>query len=194
MDYFYGRSSNYFWKTIAQIIGHENEDFFLNNFQRKSQIMNNHFCCLDVIDCIEFTSEDELLLNEYIDTKIRKNFLDQSIFITKSKFGNRGNVLLKRTYNRSIIDLLENSRSIGKVFHTMGNSRIDNQLTNPREKRLGIQGFEGYINRIKAICSNREIQFINQSFSPSAYAVRNGMTNIPEFADFLREHLFLNNF
>jgi UDP-N-acetylmuramoylalanine-D-glutamate ligase len=76
----------------------------------------------------------------------------------------------------------------------MGNSRIDFQLTSPRERRLGVQGFEGFINRIKTICSNRNIQFINQSFSPSAYAVRNGNTNIPEFVDFLREHLFLNHF
>jgi hypothetical protein len=76
----------------------------------------------------------------------------------------------------------------------MGNSRIDAQLTNPRERIPGIQGFEGFINRIKTTCSNRDIQFINQSYSPSAYAVRNGNTNIADFADFLREHLFLNHF
>lgn len=194
VDYFYGRSSNYFWKTIAHIIGHEDEDYFLNNLQRKLEVLNNHFCCLDVIDCIEFTSESELFLTEYIDKKVRTNFLDQSIFITKSKFGNSENVFLRRTYNQTVINLLENSDSIEKVINTMGNSRIDTQLTNPRERGLGIQGFEGYINRIKTICSNREIQFINQSFSPSAYAVRNGQTNIPEFADFLSQHLFLNHF
>jgi hypothetical protein len=194
VDYFYGRSSNYFWKTIAHIVGHENEDYFLNNAQRKLEVMNNHFCCLDVIDSIEFTSENELLVNEYIDAKVKANFLDQSIFISKSKFGNRGNILLKRTYNQSIVNLLENSESIEKVIHTMGNSRIDAQLTNPRERIPGIQGFEGFINRIKTTCSNRDIQFINQSYSPSAYAVRNGNTNIADFADFLREHLFLNHF
>jgi hypothetical protein len=194
VDYFYGRSSNYFWKTIAQIVGHDNEDYFLNNIQRKLEVMNNHFCCLDVIDSIEFTSENELLLNDYIDSKVRANFLDQSIFVTKPRFEDRGNVLLRRTYNQTIINTLENSESIEKVIHTMGNSRIDFQLTSPRERRLGVQGFEGFINRIKTICSNRNIQFINQSYSPSAYAVRNGNTNIPEFVDFLREHLFLNHF
>jgi hypothetical protein len=194
VDYFYGRSSNYFWKTIAQIVGHDNEDYFLNNIQRKLEVMNNHFCCLDIIDSIEFTSENELLLNEYIDSKVRTNFLDQSIFITKSRFGNRGNVLLRRAYNQSIINTLENSESIVRVIHTMGNSRIDFQLISPREGRLGVHGFEGFINRIKTICSNRNIQFVNQSYSPSAYAVRNGNTNIPEFVNFLSEHLFLNHF
>lgn len=193
VDYYYGRSSNYFWKTIARIVVNQNEDYFLNNFQRKLEVMNNNFCCLDVIDCIEFTSEDEELLNEYIDSKVRTNFLDQSIFITKSKLENGGNVLLRRTYNQSIINLLENSESIEKVIHTMGMNRINTQSTNPQEKRLGIQGFEGYINRIKTICSNRGIQFINQSYSPSEYAVKNGSTNIPEFTDFLRENLFLNH-
>lgn len=194
VDYFYGRSSNYFWKTIAHIVGHQNEDYFLNNFQRKLEVMNNHFCCLDVIDYIVFTSDDTLLLNKYIDSKVRTNFRDQNIFVGKTNFEKRGNIFLRRTYNQTVINLLENYVSIEKVIHTMGNSRIDTQLTNPRERGLGIQGFEGYINRIKTICSNRGIQFINQSHSPSEYAVKNCSTNIPEFADFLIEHLFLNHF
>ena len=46
VDYFYGRYSNYFWKTIAQIVGHQNENYFLNNIEGKLDLMNNRFCCI----------------------------------------------------------------------------------------------------------------------------------------------------
>ena len=194
VDYFYGRPSNYFWKVIAQLAGHQNEDHFLKNINHKLDFMNNRFCCIDVIDSIVFTSENEPILQEYINKKIKSGFLDQHIFKSKTQFvskTNSGTVYLKRNYNHAIIESLLKSSSIKRVVHTMGSNRITDQTANPKEKRLAIDGFEGYINRIKTICANRKIRFINQSYSPSEYAVKNGSTPIPEFANFLIEHLYL---
>lgn len=46
-DYYYGRSSNYFWKVIADILNY-NEDYFCGNLERKVEIMEKYgFCFLD---------------------------------------------------------------------------------------------------------------------------------------------------
>jgi hypothetical protein len=192
VDYFYGRSSNYFWKTIAQIVGEEDENYYLNNFERKLNVMNNRFCCMDVIDSIEFTSNDETKLIDYINSKIKTGFLDQNIFVTKTKFLSEV-ISLKRNYNDAVIKTLMSSNSIKIVIHTMGNERISHRSTKPKEDGLGINGFGEYIGKIKSICENRNIRFIDQTFSPSEYAVKNKSTSTSEFADFLKEHLSLDN-
>jgi len=82
VDYYYGRKSNHFWKSIAIIIN-ENEDFFFQsgtNLKRKKEIMNNRFCCLDVINSITISSPNKQIVNTYLNNEIHKGFKDQKIW------------------------------------------------------------------------------------------------------------------
>jgi hypothetical protein len=190
VDYYYGRSSNYFWKTIASI-RELDENYFYQRIERKLEIMKCRFICMDIINEINFSSDKQEFLNEYINNKIFSNFLDQNIWVSKTNFRNN-DIQLSRSYNQDVINLLRNTTTITKVIHTMGNIRINTLSTNPKEKRLGNMGFQSYVSQIKNICQERGIEFINQSLSPSSYAVNNGNTSLNELSDYLRNNLNLN--
>lgn len=192
VDYYYGRLSNYFWKTIASIRKLD-DNYYNQAIERKLEVMMNRFICMDVINQIDFSSENQKLLTEYIRDNIFSNYLDQRIWVTRTNFENRGIINLSRTYNNNIIELLNNTDSIVKVIHTMGNNRINERNANPQEKRLKEMSFNAYINYIKRICQDKGIEFIYQSYSPSSYAVNNGQTPIIELKRFLRDNLFLND-
>jgi len=70
VDYYYGRTKNHFWETIAIIIG-EDEKYFFENIDRKREIMNKRFCCPDVIESIDFKSEN----TDIIDTNLKMRYL-----------------------------------------------------------------------------------------------------------------------
>lgn len=191
VDYYYGRRSNYLWKRIAIIMGHDEDYFFdaLEGNQRKLQAMHNRFCFLDVINHINVVGNDQHLVDEYINDHIFTNFSDSKIFINRT---NSRQVQLVREYNNSIITFLQSTATINKVIHTIGNSRIVTPLNvKPRERNLGINGFSGFMNAINEVCLNRNIEFIHESWSPSAYAVRKGSTPIPELDLWLCQHLNL---
>lgn len=191
VDYYYGRKSNHFWRTIANIIG-ENEEFFFDlaeSQNRKSIAMNNRFCCLDVINFINFSCDSNQLLNEYLFNKIFSNFLDQNIWTTNTNYEKRGIIKLSREYNQNIITTLSTSTTIRKVIHTMGNNRIGDTFVSPKEKRLNNLGFGGFIQSVKEICHQRNIEFVKKSYSPSDYAIKNGNTTRENLRYFLRQHL-----
>lgn len=191
LDYYYGRSSNFFWRRIAVIMGFNELHFFDVNdgLNRKLQLMANRFSCLDIINNIKFIGGDENLINEYINSHVYTNFSDGKIFVSQAN-----GVQLKRIYNTSIVEILRTTTSINKVIHTMGNNRISlNRITQPLEVNLGINGFMGFMNSIYDICEERNIEIVSQSLSPSAYAVRTRAVNLNDLDNWLTEHLNLNN-
>ena len=94
---------------------------------------------------------------------------------------------LVRRYNSSIITLLEEGR-IRKIIHTMGNNTIGrNLITSPKEKALGVNGFQGFVNDI---IGNTNSTFVSQSFSPSGRAVKiGGLVYYNGLKAWLNEHI-----
>lgn len=174
-DYFYGRSSNYFWKALAEL-NNLNPNIFFNNYDLKLEYMYRYrFCFMDVINSIEIESQgnNELLINNFINQKIFTEFSDQVLFTTKTTFENNP-ITVTRTYNSSIINLIRKG-GIKRVIHTMGNNTIGTDFrTKWQENRLGVEGFQGFINQI---INQNNIDFIPQSYSPSGRAVKMGGPN-----------------
>lgn len=166
-DYFYGRSSNYFWKTIADILG-KNEDYFCGNFERKIEVMEKYeFCFCDLIQEIKIEGGQEIV-NQFISVKIFKEFTDQIIFTSKTTFNNN-EIRIERKYNDKILDLIED-KNISKIIHTLGKSTIDKKLnTKWKEKKLKDKGLQGFIKKLNEACKIEK-----ESFSPSGRAVKSG--------------------
>lgn len=167
IDFYYGRETNYLWRVIAQLLGH-NVNFYLNNLQNKLDTMNQYkFCFLDVINSIEVTcAQNPELEEQYIQNNILNEFADSKLFTTNTNFQGV-NIKITRNYNDDIIEKI-NSNNIKKVIHTMGNNRISQGfITNPIE---GALGFQGLINNVL----QTNAQFVPESFSPSGRAVRVG--------------------
>lgn len=200
VDYYYGREKNHFWRRVAEIRNLPQDYFFRNNsvtaedtaLNRKVEIMRNRFCCLDVIDSINFESEVEDSLNDYLNRNIYANYLDQNIWVSKTKVEKLNEVRLFRSYNYSILTVLESFPSIEKVIHTMGSNRISPLAISPQEKGLGDRGFSALMKSIIDLCNRTGRTFIYHSLSPSDYAVKTGKTSLAELDSFLREHLWLN--
>jgi hypothetical protein len=187
-DYYYGRSTNYFWKAIAEI-NNLNPNIFFNNLNLKLEYMNDYkFCFFDIINSVEITSRDnnELVLNRFIYQKIHTEFSDKVLFTTRTSFENN-QITLVRRYNRSILTLLQEGR-ISKIIHTMGNNTIgSNLITSPKENTLGDNGFQGLVN---AIIGNQNSTFVPQSFSPSGRAIKTGgLTYYNGLKAWLNEHI-----
>lgn len=121
LDYYYGRGTNHFWKSIARNIKKPDKFFFNNEhgLTRKIEVMKGKFCCLDVINSIDIDCENAEILHEYLNNKIFGDFNDQTIWTTNTNWKGE-KINLKRSYNPSIKTLLQNSQSIRKVIHTMG--------------------------------------------------------------------------
>jgi hypothetical protein len=187
-DYYYGRSTNYFWKAIAEL-NRLNTNAFLNNLELKLDYMNRFkFCFLDVINSIEIQSDDnnERAILDFVNQKIFTEFSDQVLFTSNTSFGNN-RIKVTRTYNSDILPLIEQGR-IRTILHTMGNNTIRmNLTTKPKELRLGVNGFQGFINDIVAI---ENVRFVNQSFSPSGRAVNTGGPDyFNELKNWLSQHV-----
>jgi hypothetical protein len=187
-DYYYGRCTNYFWKAIAEI-NNMNPNIFFNNLDLKLEYMHEYkFCFFDIINSVEINSQNsnELALNRFIDQKIHTEFSDQVLFTTRTSFENN-EITLVRRYNSSILTLLEEGR-IRKIIHTMGNNTIGrNLITSPKEKALGINGFQGFVNEI---IGNTNSTFVSQSFSPSGRAVKiGGLIYYNRLKAWINEHI-----
>ncbi|WP_026995397.1 hypothetical protein [Flectobacillus major] len=192
LDYYYGRTTNQFWKSIARIIG-QPELYFFNQqhgLNRKIEVMTARFCCLDVIDSIDFECYNEEILTDYLNRKIFGEFADQTIWTTSTNRSGE-TINLKRSYNNSILELLRESQSIRKVIHTMG-SRIESfNNIKPVELNGDPIGFKQYVREIISICEERGIEFSFYSLSPSQYAVNTGATQIADLDNWLRNNLNL---
>jgi hypothetical protein len=195
VDYYYGRSSNHFWKTIA-LITNKNENYFFENktqLQRKIEIMNNRFCCLDVIDSISFSSINKQILEKYLTEEIFSNFKDQKIWGGYTDFEKKDRIFMEREYNQGILDFLRENNSIKTIIHTMGSNRINSIEVKPKEKKLKSNGFAGFFNEIKSICHQKKIEINYESWSPSDYAIKNGFTPKEKLKTWLESNLHLKS-
>lgn len=188
-DYYYGRCTNYFWKAIAEI-DNLNPNIFFNNTDLKLEYMRiKKFCFLDIINSVEIIAEvnSEIILNSFINQKIHKEFSDQVLFTTNTKFENT-RIIVTRIYNERIHELINYGR-INKIIHTMGNNTIGIDFrTNWQEKRLGVNGFQGFIESLR---TNENITFVPESYSPSGRAVKTGGQNyLDNLKIWLNENLF----
>ncbi len=193
VDYYYGRSSNHFWKTIALIIN-KKENYFFENENRllnKIEIMNNRFCCLDVINSINFSCVNNQPLDKYFKKEIFSNFKDQKIWSGYTDFEEKDRIFLEREYNQSILDFLKENNSIKTIIHTMGSNRINSIEVKPKEKKLNSNGFAGFFNEIKMICNQKKIDFNYETWSPSDYAIKNGFTPKEKLTKWLKSNLHL---
>lgn len=183
-DFYYGRPTNHFWKSIARNLK-LNEDYFLNSLENKKEVMvKNKFYLLDIIDSIEVLSENENILPGFVNDNIFTGFSDAKIFTSNTR-----NVTIQRAYNKRIVELIQLG-NIKTIIHTMGNNRIDTQFTTtPKELGLGANGFQGYINEIVRTSNREGANFITISHSPSQYAVNAGGTDIHELDKWIKKHI-----
>lgn len=188
VDYYYGRQTNHFWKSIA-IINNLNELWFFdekNGIERKKKIMDKTFVCFDVIESIEISSNDLEELSKYVDVNIFNNFSDSKIWTSKTQSKNGVAIYLKRTYNQNVIDYLQENNSVNKIIHTMGSNRLKMK---PQEKKFKENGFNGYMNQILEICKSKNIEFVFESLSPSDYAVKTGKVIRTELQFFFKSNI-----
>jgi len=147
------------------------------------------FCFLDLIDSIEISSKssDSNIIQDFVQNKMYTGYSDSVLFTSNTSY-RKNKVSVKRTYNKLVIDVLKNG-TIKTVVHTLGNSTISKEFkTKPIEKALGNEGFQGYWNSLMS--SKKSIDFIRESYSPSAYAVRRlGEKNYSEMKSWFETHL-----
>ncbi|CAM4183918.1 hypothetical protein EWU23_05695 [Cytophagaceae bacterium 50C-KIRBA] len=195
VDYYYGRSSNHFWRTIAISIN-KNEDYFFqkgSGFQRKKEIMDDRFCCLDVINSITFSATNKQVLDSYLKKEIYFNFKDQKIWAGYTDFQRKDRIHLVREYNQSILEFLKENNSIKRIIHTMGANRVNSKGVKPREKRLNNYGFDDFFNELKSICNKKQITINYESWSPSDYAIKRGSTPKGNLKNWLELNLYLTD-
>lgn len=168
-DYFYGRSSNYFWIVIADILEF-NEDYFCGNYERKVEVMEKYgFCFLDLISSISVNGINENHEYNFKNVKIFKEYSDGVLFTSNTNF--RGhNINVQRIYNIEILNFI-NAHYPKRIIHTLGNTRINNNF---HSKPVELQNF---INQILAISEQSNAIFNPISYSPSGRAVRVGGIN-----------------
>lgn len=189
-DYYYGRSTNHFWKSIARNLG-QNEDYFCGHLERKIEVMNKHkFCFFDIINSLEIECKNEIILNEFIANKIHIGYADSTIFKRTSAYQGE-TILIKRNYNERILKLIERS-NFKRIIHTMGNNRIsENYVTNPLEINLGENGFQKFYNRIIKKGKEYYVHILPLSINPSAYGVNTGRININDLDNWINENVLL---
>ena len=186
-DFYYGRCSNFLWKLIAELKG-EDEQFYCNRIDRKIKTMEEHsFCFLDVISSIEISLNNDEFIEMFMKEKIFSGYSDNVLFTSNTTFKNQ-KVQVTRNYNQQIVDVLKKGK-VERVIHTLGNTTINhNFITKPIEKKLRESGFQGFLNKLKN--TNNAVEFIPESFSPSAYAVRKlGPENHREIKNWINVYL-----
>jgi len=188
VDYYYGRPTNHFWKSVAQIRGLPDNTFLgIGTLPIKLSIMHKQFCCLDIIDSIKLTCDDGNVLNHFIQTKIFSGFNDSIIFRNQTQ--HLGTIIyINRIYNNSILNTLNTSPTIDSIIHTMGTKRLWGKpgvwnWRNPSPADLN--------NFMTPIKNMNNIKFINLSFSPSGYAINNGSTPLQSLNTWMQKYLHL---
>lgn len=170
-DFYYGRNTNHFWKSIARNLNLP-ENHFTNNLQNKIDCMVQYkFFFFDIINSLHYICNNNDVLNQYANEHIFANYTDNELFRVRPF--NFNNYLVHKTlyYNHQIIEFLEKSQT-KRVIHTLGNSRINqNLIANPLNNYLG---FNPFISQIIQTCNNKQIEFVPESYSPSQIAVNLG--------------------
>ena len=125
-DFYYGRipkrgRGNRLWSTIGKL-KYNNENYFKRNLENKlKELKMSSFIFLDLIDSIEFNSDDKKILDNYIERKVLSEFGDTAIWRNKID-----GLILSRKYNYQIIDFLKKNTTIKKIVTTLGNNCMSN--------------------------------------------------------------------
>ena len=83
-DFYYSRKpkrggGNRFWTTIGKLKYNKPKYFRENPERRFEELVESEFMFLDLIKSIEFISEDEMILNQFLNKKVYGNFGDSDI-------------------------------------------------------------------------------------------------------------------
>tara|TARA_B110001450_G_C17603696_1_gene474119 strand:+ start:250 stop:930 length:681 start_codon:yes stop_codon:yes gene_type:complete len=181
-DYYYGRiptrgPGNRLWSTIGKL-KYDNKDYFKNHFNNKiNELEKSNFYFLDLITKVEFTCENKILLNKYISEKVFKNFGDDILWNSRTKY--QGQLIkINRTYNTNIIKFLSNYNSVKTVINTLGSTRGNFDFN---KNDLDWIKFK---NNLFEICSKKGIEIILKSVSPSPLGGSN-----EEFEDWFKRYI-----
>lgn len=165
-DYYYGRNptrgaGNKLWNTIGKV-KYNNKTYFRNDFSRKIiEVSKLKIYFYDLISELEFMCENKILLEKFINEKVYKNFADNIIWQSTTKYCGEL-ITIKRIYNYNILKFLTEYHSVKRVVNTLGKKR-GNYCFNPNEEQW-IQ----YKNDIFNTCTERGIDLVLESVSPSA--------------------------
>lgn len=184
--YYYGRRRNYFWKAIGDILFNNQFHFFINgdlNTQLAFQIMEEHqFCFFDLITNIVLIGNNAEHETNFCEEKIFTGFSDTVLFTNNTNYQNN-NINIQRNYNNYIITFI-NEYLPKKIFHTLGNTTIDQNF------HSNIQDLNQFLNQLSNICNQTNSQIDPKSISPSQTNInRNG--NYEELKFWLNQNLFL---
>ena len=170
-DFYYGRNTNHFWKSIARNLNLD-INFFTNNIENKLECMDKYrFTFFDLINSIDFICNNRNILEQYVNENIFTNYSDNELFRVRPITYNNELIHKNLNYNYAILDLL-NNKTLKRVIHTTGNNRINLYLTaNPASQTLG---FAPFVNQIIQTVNENEILFVTTSYSPSQIAVNLG--------------------
>jgi hypothetical protein len=164
-DYYYGRiptrgPGNRLWSTIGKL-KYDNKDYFKNNFNNKiKELEKSNFYFHDLISEVEFVCENKIVLNKYISEKVYKNFGDDILWTSRTKY--QGELIkINRTYNTDIIKFLSKYDSIKTVINTLGSTRGTLDFN-----QNDLDWIE-YKTNLFEICSKKGIDIIFKSVSPS---------------------------
>ncbi|WP_405411672.1 hypothetical protein [Maribacter sp. Asnod1-A12] len=164
-DFYYSRipkrgRGNRFWTSIGKL-KYDNTKYFKDNpGSRFQELEETGFMFLDLIKSIEFSSEDEHVLNQFLEKKVFGNFGDNDIL--RSKLSYESHIInIKRNYNEKILKILSSTKSIKKVINTLGSTN-GNLGFNVREKE-----WTEFKSELFQICNSKNIELILESVSPS---------------------------
>jgi hypothetical protein len=73
----------------------------------------------------------------------------------------------------------------------MGNNRISQLSVSPKEKKLRDSGFSSFISSVIKCCNENNIEFVYNSYSPSAYAVKKGPEKKENLRQWLKTNLYI---
>jgi len=181
-DYYYGRiptrgPGNRLWSTIGKL-KYNNKDYFKNNFKNKvNELEKSNICFHDLILKVEFTCESKIVLDDYISKIVYKNFGDDILWKSRTKY--QGELIrVKRTYNNNIINFLKKNNSVKTVINTLGSFRGSFDFNNNDLEWVQFK------KNLFEICSNNEINIILKSVSPSPLG-----GSKEEFEDWLKKYI-----
>ncbi|WP_289063849.1 hypothetical protein [uncultured Zobellia sp.] len=184
-DFYYSRvptrgRGNRFWTTIGKL-KYDNSNYFRKNPESRFQELDkSRFMFHDLIESIEFSSEDETVLSQFLEKKVFENFGDSDIL--KSKTSYQSSVInIRRNYNKKIFETLSTTKSIKKIINTLGSSN-GNLGFNVREKE-----WSEFKSQLFKICKTKNIELILESVSPSPQG-----GNDEELEKWIGEHILKN--
>lgn len=185
-NYYYGRSSNYLWKTIGEIL-FANQMYYFNGNQLNNQLAYQtmekyQFCFYDLIENLTITGNNAQHEVNFVNSKILSGFSDSVLFTNNTNFDGFM-VNIQRTFNNEILDFLNNKKP-ERIIHTLGNGTVN----------LNFNSFRPDLNEflvgISNVCLETITILIPISISPSQINI-NRHNQFENLTNWLTENLNL---